>query len=99
MDEYIQQAVSILQKLGKCDVAVEIRGQLVEAILQELGKDRRTAQINIEKESKKNAWRKDPATPGQLHELKRISVLHNANITKGEASDMIDFHKNEQFRR
>lgn len=38
-------------------------------------------------------WRKEPASPEQLFMLKKWGVLHNANITKGEASDLIDFHR------
>jgi len=37
-------------------------------------------------------WRKEPASKAQLDKLEYLGVRHNKNITKGEASDLIDFH-------
>ena len=57
------------------------------------------ADLELEfKLTKRGDWRKDPATPGQLHKLKKIGVKHNPNITKGAASALIDFYEKERFK-
>ena len=47
--------------------------------------------LSIGRYSDKNAsWRKRPASQGQLEYLKKLGVVLDREITKGEASDLID---------
>ena len=52
-------------------------------------------ELQIVKKGEAN-WRKEPASPAQLRELKRLEIQHNPNLTKGQASDLLDFHKHEK---
>ena len=63
------------------------------AILQELGKDARMHQINDNKqEYDPDAWRNEPASERQKKMMDYKKILYKPNITKGEASDLIDLH-------
>jgi hypothetical protein len=46
-------------------------------------------------------WRKDPATENQLVTLERLGGKPHPNMTKGEASDLIDHYASEKktYRR
>jgi len=47
--------------------------------------------LSVGRYSDKNAhWRKRPASSGQLEYLKKLGVMLDREITKGEASDLID---------
>jgi hypothetical protein len=47
--------------------------------------------LSVGRYSDKNAlWRRRPASQGQLEYLRKLGVMLDRNITKGEASDLID---------
>lgn len=54
-------------------------------------------ELQIVKKGEAN-WRVEPASEAQLKWLARFEIQHNAQISKGEASDLIDFHKKNPDR-
>jgi len=60
-------------------------------LLQEIGKDRRTESINS-----RNQAGSGVATPKQLAFLEKLNVEHDSDISKSEASQLIDEALNEK---
>ena len=88
LDEYLRLLEQIKQKTGDERIAV--------ALLQEVSKDRRSAEIREERESKNSeAGNSDtnssqPATDKQKQFMKKLGIKFPATVTKQEASLMID---------
>ena len=68
--------------------------QVAASILQEIGKDRRASIIHSSRQAdtglRSNENSSQPATPKQLKFLKQLGVQVSENLTKKEASDLID---------
>ena len=64
---------------------------IVIAVLQEIGKDRRVGIINKEKQGKD--WKNEPATPKQLAMLEKMGLKVPENCTKFEVSKIIEENK------
>ncbi len=45
------------------------------------------------------AWRGKPASPGQIHYLRKLGAPVRAGLTSGEASDMIELGKSKKWKR
>ena len=80
---------------SKVNEYLELLGQLKQktteewtavSILQEISKDRRSAEIREERQTK-NA---EPATPKQKQFMKKLNIQFPSNVTKHEASVLID---------
>lgn len=78
MDEYLGLLEQIKQKTTDERTAV--------SILQEISKDRRSTEIPEERETKNS----EPATPKQKQFMKKLNIQFPANVTKQEASVLID---------
>lgn len=96
---YAQILKEILAELDKQGIdfhSAEAQTVAACGILEEMSKDRRMAVIAEERKAKTTPgaevkpWRDEPATPDQLAFLKRHSILHDQNITKGQASELIE---------
>lgn len=81
--EYIAEFVDIY---GKLDKIAENKTSVALAIFQEIQKDRRTREINMAKTN----WGTQKATEKQLDFLKRHGIEFKENISKLEASALID---------
>jgi len=79
IDQYVELYDAIQEKTGNDIIAA--------AILQEIGKDKRSSKIA---ETSSN----DPATEKQKDYLKDLGVEFADSITKKEASEMIEQSKN-----
>jgi len=77
-DEYLKLLEQIKQKTTDERTAV--------SILQEISKDRRSVEIREERQAK-NA---EPATAKQKQFMKKLSIQFPENVTKHEASVLID---------
>lgn len=88
LDEYLRLLEQIKQKTTDERTAV--------ALLQEVSKDRRSAEIREERESRKGETRDNdeagsqPATEKQKQFMKKLGIKVPAGVTKQEASLMID---------
>jgi len=86
LDEYLRLLEQIKQKTTDERTAV--------ALLQEVSKDRRSAEIREERESKNNSGDSNndsiPATEKQKQFMKKLGIKFPATVTKQEASLMID---------
>ena len=78
MDEYLGLLEQIKQKTTDERTAV--------SILQEISKDRRSVEIREER----TAQSTEPATEKQKKFMKKLSIKFPANVTKHEASALID---------
>ena len=88
LDEYLRLLEQIKQKTGDERTAV--------SLLQEVSKDRRSAEIREERETKNNgASDNEPATEKQKQFMKKLGIKFPATVTKQEASTLID-EKREQ---
>ena len=88
LDEYLRLLEQIKQKTTDERTAV--------ALLQEISKDRRSAEIREERETKNDdAQDVQPATEKQKQFMKKLGIKFPATVTKQEASLMID-EKREQ---
>jgi hypothetical protein len=83
LEEYLKLLEQIKQKTTDERTAV--------SLLQEVSKDRRSAEIREERETK-NGEPKDsePATPKQKQYMKKLGIEFPATVTKQEASALID---------
>ena len=81
-EEYIELFESIQQKLPE---AKDKEG-IALAIMQELAKDRRMEEIK----ANGNGNGDKPATPKQMAYLKKLGIKPGEEITKAEASKLID---------
>ncbi len=79
LNSYIELFDAISEKTESGSAAI--------AILQEICKDRRSRQISGERAEKANG---EPATARQKGFMKRLGIEFPANITKAEASALID---------
>ena len=78
MSEYLELLEQIKQKTTDERTAV--------SVLQEISKDRRSANIREERQTK-NA---EPATSKQKQFMKKLNIQFPSNVTKHEASVLID---------
>lgn len=92
----LKEVLAELDKQGIDFHSAEAQTVAACAIVGEMSKDRRMAEIREERKTKTTPgkevkpWRDEPATPDQLDFLKRHSIIHNLDITKGKAHDLID---------
>ena len=83
LDEYLRLLEQIKQKTTDERTAV--------ALLQEVSKDRRSAEIREERETKNGDTQdSQPATEKQKQFMKKLGIKSPATVTKQEASLMID---------
>jgi hypothetical protein len=83
LDEYMRLLEQIKQKTTDERTAV--------ALLQEVSKDRRSAEIREERETKNgNEKNSQPATEKQKQFMKKLGIKFPATVTKQEASMLID---------
>ena len=83
LDEYLRLLEQIKQKTGDERTAV--------SLLQEVSKDRRSAEIREERETKNSDTNNsEPATEKQKQFMKKLGIKFPATVTKQEASMMID---------
>jgi hypothetical protein len=83
LDEYLRLLEQIKQKTTDERTAV--------ALLQEVSKDRRSAEIREERETKSSDTNtSQPATEKQKQFMKKLGIKFPATVTKQEASLMID---------
>jgi hypothetical protein len=83
LDEYLRLLEQIKQKTGDERTAV--------SLLQEVSKDRRSAEIREERETKNNDTQdSQPATEKQKQFMKKLGIKFPATVTKQEASMLID---------
>jgi hypothetical protein len=93
LDEYLRLLEQIKQKTTDERTAV--------SLLQEVSKDRRSAEIREERETKKSEGKKgeaknnEPATEKQKQFMKKLGIEYPADVTKQYASMLID-EKREQ---
>ena len=93
LDEYLRLLEQIKQKTTDERTAV--------SLLQEVSKDRRSAEIREERETKKGEGKKgeaknnEPATEKQKQFMKKLGIEYPADVTKQYASMLID-EKREQ---
>ncbi len=92
MEKEFEQIISNVVKID--GVSVELATQVGAVILQEYGKNYRTEMI---RESKLNANGKysngnggQPATEKQKNALDKFGIEYSSNITKAEASRLLD---------
>ena len=65
-------------------------GELASLIVQQIGKDLRTSQIQNTSGNSGNGNGEQTATPKQLAYLKRLGVPFEEGISKQQASELID---------
>jgi len=83
LEEYLQLLEQIKQKTTDERTAV--------SLLQEVSKDRRSAEIREERETKNNDTKdSQPATEKQKQFMKKLGIKFPATVTKQEASMLID---------
>jgi hypothetical protein len=83
LDDYVALYGAISEKTDNDAVAV--------AILQELSKDRRSGEIRVERAAKNGeANANEPATEKQKKFMKKLNIAFPANVTKHEASTLLD---------
>jgi len=83
LEEYLKLLEQIKQKTGDERTAV--------SLLQEVSKDRRSAEIREERETKNNGTSdNEPATEKQKQFMKKLGIKFPAAVTKQEASMLID---------
>jgi len=83
LEEYLKLLEQIKQKTTDERTAV--------SLLQEVSKDRRSAEIREERETKSgNDTESQPATEKQKQFMKKLGIKFPATVTKQEASLMID---------
>ncbi len=106
MQDYVERVTEIYRELKAADdIDVRDVASLTAAILQEEAKDRRMAFIDEQKNQRVQQmrsgtaedaehgsaeWRDDPATAAQKKALRNLDVSFDDDVTKGEASDLID---------
>ena len=78
VEDYLKLFNDIKQNVGD-DITAR-------AIMSEVSKDRRMAEIRTEQEARNG----EPATAKQLAYLKRLKVSFRKGITKREASELLD---------
>jgi len=101
--EYLQRVVDIYRQLDAEEgVDDDDVADLAVAVLQEEAKDRRMEFIDERKDERvrqmsgrrsggsSDDWREEPASEAQKELLDRHDVSYEEDITKGEASDLID---------
>lgn len=88
-EAYVQNYNELVAKVGDKDVAI--------AILTQVAKDRRTAEINAKGGGKPRMDLNGPPTPNQQAYLKSLGLLVPA--TAGQASKLIDDAKGGFSRR
>jgi hypothetical protein len=83
LEEYLQLLEQIKQKTTDERTAV--------SLLQEVSKDRRSAEIREERETKNNDTKdSQPATEKQKQFMKKLGIKFPATVTKQGASMLID---------
>ena len=83
LEEYVRLLEQIKQKTTDERTAV--------SLLQEVSKDRRSAEIREERETKNSDTQdSQPATEKQKQFMKKLGIKFPATVTKQEASMMID---------
>ena len=83
LEEYLKLLEQIKQRTTDERTAV--------SLLQEVSKDRRSAEIREERETKNgDATESQPATEKQKQFMKKLGIKFPATVTKQEASLMID---------
>lgn len=108
--ERVTEIYSALKEAG--DVDQSDVAELAVAVLAEEAKDYRMEFIDERKDARvqqmrigdessesqeaKSDWRNDPATDAQKKALENLGVDFNPDLTKGEASNLIDQAKSQQ---
>ena len=82
LDEYMKLLEQIKQKTGDERTAV--------SLLQEVSKDRRTAEIRAERAATDGETNSVPATEKQKGFMKKLGIKFPETVTKQEASMLID---------
>jgi hypothetical protein len=83
LDDYVALYDAVSERLDNDAVAI--------AILQELSKDRRSGEIRVERAAKNGeANANEPATEKQKKFMKKLNIAFPANVTKYEASKLLD---------
>ncbi|MFB6167006.1 MAG: hypothetical protein ABEJ62_01970 [Candidatus Nanohaloarchaea archaeon] len=90
-DEWVETAARVYRRLNEdhgfeSDTATE----LAEQVLEEIGKDRRTDTIQQGREDLRDTEGPEPATERQKEYLDDLGVEYEEDITKEEASELID---------
>ena len=90
-----QQFEQILEDVIKINgLTIESATQIAAVILQETGKYRRTEMLRearlLGTERNSNNGNNEPATPRQKKALRNFGIKFSSNITKSEASRLID---------
>jgi len=90
MESYIETYNKVLNEVGDKDSAI--------AILHEIGKDKRAALMRAEKPTQWLAKETGdyPATPKQIAYLERMNEKVPENLTKAQASELIDSAKSQK---
>lgn len=112
MTDYVKRATEIYTALKESgDVDQSDVAALTTAVLQEEAKDHRMEFIDDRKDARVKQmrisdtdtdktetrnWRKDPATDAQKKALDNLGVDYDGDLTKGEASNLIDEAKAQQ---
>jgi len=86
MDKHFATAVEKYMALYEAIRAKVDDGEVALTILREAAKDHRMQMVKEERESRNG----EPATPKQIEYLKDLGVGMPENLTKAEASKMID---------
>lgn len=103
---YVDRVKDVYQSLRDADGIDQADvADLTIAIIQEEAKDRRTVQMDARKDQRVQAmhgrgdagdWRDEPATDAQKQVLDNLGVSYDDDLTKGDASDLIDEARAEQ---
>lgn len=103
---YVDRITEVYQSLRDADGIDQADvADLTIAVVQEEAKDRRTVQMDARKDRRVQAmhgredaggWRDEPATDAQKQVLDNLGVSYDDDLTKGDASDMIDEARAEQ---
>ena len=97
-EEYVDEFVRIFQELKKIpELEVQDRILVSLAILGRLTRERRTREIRErrgkerpEQEEKQIPWKDEPATLAQMEFLNKHGIIFEADLTKGQAHEMIE---------
>jgi len=98
ISDYLGEVEKILERMREwTKIRDDERITIALGILAELSKDRRMAEMQKLRahaaagapETAVKPWRQEPVSPDQLAFLQRHEIPHKPDITKGEASDLI----------
>lgn len=111
MTDYVDRMKEVYAALSEADAIDQSDvAELAIAVLQEEAKDKRTETIGRQRSAQRSHqetldqsggqdqsdWRDDPATDAQKKALENLGVDFESDLTKGEASHLIDQAKAQQ---